>query len=225
MSRSLTKDRILTAAIALLDQEGLAAFNLRALGRALGSAPTAIYWYMGSKEQLVRLAADQLWCEIAPPVGGADWRAAARWNATELYRLLLRHPWVVQSLGSVVIYGPAKARYDEACLGVFEGAGFSDGDTDQAATAVVTFVLGAALGPAAVAAQARHMERGEASAQHGLAAQLAEARQIAAAFPRLNRRLGTPAAAYARGPEQSFEFGLEALLDGIGHRLKRPGRN
>jgi AcrR family transcriptional regulator len=51
----------------LLDGDGLEGLNIRALGRRLGSAATAIYWHVGSKDNLISLAADQAWNEIALP--------------------------------------------------------------------------------------------------------------------------------------------------------------
>ena len=49
---------------------------------------------------------------------------------------------------------------------------------------------------------------------------MAKARAIATQFPRLRVRLNTTAAAhYAASPENSFEFGLRALLDGLEAQL------
>ena len=57
---TLTRDQIVTAAIGLLDAEGLEGLNMRALGTLLGSAATAVYWHVGSKDNLIALAADQV---------------------------------------------------------------------------------------------------------------------------------------------------------------------
>ena len=48
---------------------------------------------------------------------------------------------------------------------------------------------------------------------------MAEAREIAARFPRLRARLGTAAAGYGAVPDASFEFGLRAILDGLEDQL------
>ena len=82
---TLTRDQIVTAAIDLLDAEGLEGLNMRALGQRLGSAATAVYWHVGSKDNLIALAGDQVWSEIAlPDLGGgrlAD-GGHARWPPT-----------------------------------------------------------------------------------------------------------------------------------------------
>ena len=64
---TLTLEQIVTAAVELLDAEGLEGLNMRALGNRLDSAATAVYWHVGSKDNLVRLAADSAWHEVGLP--------------------------------------------------------------------------------------------------------------------------------------------------------------
>ena len=47
----------------------------------------------------------------------------------------------------------------------------------------------------------------------------AQAREIAAQFPHLRARIATASTEYAAAPEQSFEFGLQAILDGLAARV------
>src|SRR5437868_12795155 len=95
---TLTRGQIVNAAIDLLDADGLDGLNMRALGQRLGSAATAVYWHVGSKDDLVALAGDQVWHEIAlPDLTASEWRSAATALATELYALLGRHPWLLQA--------------------------------------------------------------------------------------------------------------------------------
>jgi AcrR family transcriptional regulator len=217
---TLTRDQILTAAIALLDAEGLQGLNMRALGKRLGAAATAVYWHLPTKDDLLALAGDRLWGEIPlPDLATLDWRTAATVLATELYTLLTHHPWLVQTFGSYVVYGPGKARYDEHSLALYEAAGFAGVEADQAATVVFTYVLGHALGAAAAAELPRQVRRAGEEAEERLRERLAQARAVAAQFPRLRARLDTAAAAYAAVPEDSFVFGLQVILDGLEARL------
>src|SRR6266566_1540728 len=147
---TLTRGQIVNAAIDLLDAEGHEGLNMRALGQRLGSAATAVYWHVGSKDNLIALAADQVWSEIArPDPAVVGWRAAAAAMATDLYATLTRHPWLAQAFGSQLLYGPGKARHDDHGLAIYEAAGFTGAQADQAAVTVLTFVLGHALGAAA----------------------------------------------------------------------------
>jgi AcrR family transcriptional regulator len=217
---TLTRDQIVAAAIDLLDAEGVDGLNMRALGARLGSAATAVYWHVGSKEDLVALAGDAVWHEIPLPDPAAlGWRTAAARMATDLHAMLTRHTWLVQVFGSYMIFGPGKARHDDHGLAVYEAAGFTGAQADQAAAAVFTFVLGNALGSAAAASLTRKLEREDGQAAERIREGMAKARDVAARFPRLRTRLDTPGAEYAAAPEHTFEFGLNALLDGLEARL------
>jgi AcrR family transcriptional regulator len=219
---TLTREEIVKAAIDLLDAEGLEGLNMRALGQRLGSAATAVYWHVGSKENLIALAVDQVWHEIAlPDPAATGWRAAASAMATGLYAMLTRHLWLVQAFGSQAMYGTGKARHDDHSLAVYEAAGFTSAQADQAAATVFTFVLGNALGPAATASLTRRLARADGNAGQQFRENVARASEIAKQFPRLRARLGLPSADYAAAPEGSFEFGLQAILDGLEAQLTR----
>lgn len=214
--QTLTRDQIISTATELLDHDGLEGLNMRALGDRLGSAATAVYWHVGSKENLVALAADRAWSEVPlPDLATTDWRVAATQMATGLHAMLTRHTWVVQAFGSVFVYGPGKARHDDHAIGVFEVAGFAADEIDQATTAIFTYVIGNALGPAATASFTRKLAREGTGAAERMREMMAEARGVARQFPRLRSALDSPAAEYGASPEGSFQLGLEAILDGL----------
>lgn len=217
---TLTREQVVTAAIELMDAEGLDGLNMRALGRQLGSAATAVYWHVGSKANFIALAGDQAWGEVTlPDPAAAGWRAAATAMATGLHAMLTRHPWVVQAFGSYPLFGPGKARHDDHLLAIYEAAGFPGRTADQATAAVCTYVLGNALGPAAAASLTRQLSRDGGDAGKRMGDTIARAREIATPFPRLRARLETPTADYYAAPEHSFEFGLQAILDGLEAQL------
>jgi hypothetical protein len=93
---------------------------------------------------------------------------------------------------------------------------------------VFTFVLGNALGPAAAAALTRRLSRDGTNAEALIRDTVAKARDIATQYPRLRARLETPAADYGAAPENTFEFGLQAILDGLeiqlGPHARRAGQ-
>ena len=83
----------------------------------------------------------------------------------------------------------------------------------------VVYVLGNALGPAAMTTLPRKLRRAGGNGEERLRESMAKAREIATQFPRLRVRLDSAAAAYAAAPAHSFEFGLQAILDGLEARL------
>jgi AcrR family transcriptional regulator len=217
---TLNRDQIVKTAIELLDAEGLDGLNMRALGKRLDSAATAVYWHVGSKENLIALAGDQAWNEIAlPDLATTDWRTAATQMATELHAMLTRHPWLVRAFGSYVVFGHGKARHDDCGLAIFEAAGFTEAQADQASASLFTFVLGNALGSAAADSFARKLGRDGGNVEQLMRESMAKASEVAAQYPRLRARLETVAAEYAGAPAETFDFGLKALLDGLEARL------
>ncbi|MFD6275739.1 TetR/AcrR family transcriptional regulator [Streptomyces sp. NPDC060209] len=217
---TLTRDQIVRAAVELLDSEGLEGLNMRALGKRLDSAATAVYWHVKNKDNLVLLATDRVWGELVlPGLGMPDWRDAATAMAADLYGMFSRHHWLVQVLAAHVVYGESKARHDDHHLAVYESAGFSPDQADRATAAVFTYVLGNAAGAAAASSLTRRLGEGRSDAEEQLNDAMAKAQEIAMRHPRLRARLGTSAAsAYAAAPDDTFGFGLQALLDGLAQR-------
>jgi AcrR family transcriptional regulator len=218
---TLTRDQIVRAAVEHLDTEGLEGLNMRALGKRLDSAATAMYWHVKNKDNLVLLAADHVWSELTlPELNPADWRTAAATMATDLHQMFTRHPWLVQAFAAHVLYGDGKSRHDDHSLAVYEAAGFTADQADQATAAVFTYVLGNVAGAAATASLTRRLNRGGTTAEKQFQEAMTEAQAIAMHYPRLRARLETPAATdYAASPDKTFEFGLQSLLDGLERRL------
>jgi len=217
---TLTADQIVCAAIAQLDEEGLDGLTMRALGKRLNVAATAVYWHIKTKDELVRLAADAAWAEVElPDPALVGWREAAARTATGEHAMFTRHPWMGQAFGGYLLYGPGKSGHDDHLLAVYEAAGFAPADADRAAAAVFTYVLGNSLAPAATVALNRRLALGGEDAVRSFTDAQEKSLAIARTFPRLRERVDSPAASYAGTPEESFEFGLTALLDGFEARL------
>ncbi|MFD9728308.1 TetR/AcrR family transcriptional regulator [Streptomyces sp. NPDC059072] len=222
---TLSRDQIVRAAVDLLDSEGIDGLSMRRLGQRMGSAATAMYWHVAGKESLVVLAADEVWGELDfrdPAVVG--WRAAARALVHDTYALGRRHPWLVPAISTHFVYGTGMAAFQEHSYAIYEAAGFSGRELDRAVNASFTFVVGTLLAEAsrATIADAR-VPRGKGDQEPPPS--VAEwARDIASQFPRLRARMEEqqaedPAVAAA----EAFEFGVEAILDGLEARLGARG--
>ncbi|MFE7357185.1 TetR/AcrR family transcriptional regulator C-terminal domain-containing protein [Streptomyces sp. NPDC057543] len=218
---TLTRNQIIRTAVELMDTDGLEGLNMRALGKRLDSAATAVYWHVKNKDNLVLLATDQVWGELKlPDLAAVGWRTAAFAMATDLYGMFVRHPWLVQVLAAHVVYGDGKACHDDHSLAVYEAAGFTGAQADQAAATVFTYILGNAAGIAATASLTRKHSADRTTAEEQFQEAMTKAREIAMCYPRLRARLETQAAAeYAAAPDKTFEFGLQALLDGLEQEL------
>jgi AcrR family transcriptional regulator len=218
---TLTRERIVQTAIELLDTEGLEGLNMRSLGDRLGSAATAVYWHVKSKDNLVMLAGDEVWNEIdLPDISAVGWRTAGTTMAKDMYAMLGRHPWLVQALGTHLFHGSGKARHDDHSLAVYEMAGFIGAEADQATATVFMFVLGSALGEAAMVSLKRRLRREGGNADELIRDTMAQQTEIAMQFPRLRARIeGVVDTDYGAAPDKSFEFGLEVIFDGLEGQL------
>lgn len=86
---------MVAAARAVLDEEGPGRFSLRAVARRLGVAPNALYSHVGSRDQLLDAALDEVLGEVPVPAPDAvrgDPAEAVRALMLDCYDVLLRHP-------------------------------------------------------------------------------------------------------------------------------------
>ena len=68
----ITREQILAAAMALLDQRGLPDLTMRKLAAELGIRPSALYWHFPDKQTLLARLADRIVGSAPqPPVSGA----------------------------------------------------------------------------------------------------------------------------------------------------------
>lgn len=222
--RTMSQAQIVSAAIELLDEEGLDGLSMRRLGQRLGSAATAVYWHVQSKETLVALASDQTWGEISVlEPGEVGWRRAAVALARSTYDLGVTHHWLIPAIPSCLAYGTGMARYQDHSYAIFEAAGFTGADLDWAVNTLFTFVIGTAYQDSA---QARLLtsQKDNKAVQHRLQEAAGNAEQIVAQFPRLQARAAQQAQWNAEPHTtriEALEFGLDVILDGMSVRLNK----
>jgi AcrR family transcriptional regulator len=98
MSHSL--DTVLREAVAILDESGEPALTFRALASRLGGGVASIYWYVGSRDELLELATEEVMAEVLvegePLTRGPDPVDNVRAIALALFDELVRRPWFGQ---------------------------------------------------------------------------------------------------------------------------------
>ena len=79
----LDLDAVVEAAIALADEQGLAAVTMRALAARLGVSAMTLYGYVPGRDELLDLMLDLLYARMGRPPwsAGAGWRERARYDA------------------------------------------------------------------------------------------------------------------------------------------------
>ena len=113
---ALSKERIVEAAIEILDTDGESALTFRALAARLATGAGAIYWHVASKNDLLAAAAgDVIARAMTGVVGGAEPREAIRAVASGVFDAIDAHPWVGAQL--------SREPWQSAMLQIFEGVG------------------------------------------------------------------------------------------------------
>jgi AcrR family transcriptional regulator len=122
----ISREAIVTAAIKLLDSEGLAALSMRRLAEELGTGAASLYWHVGSKDGLLDLVLDQLIGEQQVPDPDPEhWQEQLKQVARTQRATSLRHPYIVRiSIGRIPM-GPNALRYSERVLAILRAAGLS----------------------------------------------------------------------------------------------------
>ncbi len=113
---ALSKERIVAAAIEILDSDGESALTFRALTTRLATGAGAIYWHVANKDELLAAAADDVIARaMAEPAGDAGPRDAIRVLAVGVFDAIDTHPWVGTQL--------SREPWQSAVMQIFEGIG------------------------------------------------------------------------------------------------------
>lgn len=117
----LSRQRIVEAAIALLDTAGEGALTFRALAERLATGPGAIYWHVTGKDELLNAATDAVIATMTADTTSTAGTAAAtpqeaiRTLALGVFDAIDAHPWIGTQL--------ARAPSQSPLLRVFEHLG------------------------------------------------------------------------------------------------------
>ena len=121
----LTRERILRAAIAIADRDGVNAVTMRGLGADLGVEGMALYRHFANKDELITAMVDLLVGDIAAAPPGGPWRAAIRARALSARIVFGHRRWAQRLLATRLVLGPGTLGHIEAVTRVLQDAGFS----------------------------------------------------------------------------------------------------
>ncbi|MEV0590318.1 TetR/AcrR family transcriptional regulator [Nonomuraea cavernae] len=205
--QTLTLDRIVAEAVALLDTEGEARLTMRRLAERLGTGSTTLYWHVKTKDDVLDLALDAVFGEVPLPDGPSGlsepggWRARVSELAGAWRAAMLRHPWSTGLLDRPMM-GPNALSRTEFLYATLAGAGFTGPDLAAAAFSLSMYVTGSAT------MQTRERDATDAAMRDHLRARHA-------AYPTL------AAHGLDHDWDETFARGLGYLLDGMTTRSGR----
>ncbi len=198
---------MLAAAIALVDEAGLAALTMRELGQRLGVEAMSLYNHVSNKDDILDGIVDLVVSEIDLPSDTADWKEAMRRRATSAQSVFTRHPWASGLIDSRQSSGPARLRYFDWVLGTLRRAGFSLETSARAFSILDSYVYG-------FGRQQLNLAAGGDVAPEEMAAAFRQAIPPDE-YPYLTEMVVDYAITSGNDVEADFRFGIDLILDGL----------
>ena len=193
----LTRQRIVEAASALVDAEGLEAVSVRRLAAELGVRGPSLYNHFATKAEIIDAVADAVVAQVdVSAFATRDWRTALRLWAHSYHEVLSAHPNIVPVLAHGPGRRPAALAMADAVYGALIAAGWSPARATHIGALMRYLVTGSALGSFALG--------------------FADDPQLYERYPHL-RQAHLLAERRERVDEGAFVLGLETLITGLDH--------
>jgi AcrR family transcriptional regulator len=151
----LTKDQIASAAVAVIDRDGLPVLTMRAVAAELGMSTMALYRYVTDRDELERLVVELVLSAVdtTPPPTDQPWRARIELMVTRLRDTVSAHPNVVPLTLTHRHSSPSVLSWSETVLGILTEAGIEAEHRVIALRGLLAYFIGAIqlhhLGPLA----------------------------------------------------------------------------
>lgn len=122
---TVSRERTLAAAIALADEQGLAAVSMRQVAARLDVVPMALYKHVANKEDLLDGMVETVVAGYEQPAPGGSWPDRVRARVLAARAELVRHPWLRHAIESRTSRTPAVLSHMDAVTGELIDGGLS----------------------------------------------------------------------------------------------------
>ena len=206
MRPRFTIDEIQTAALQIVDRDGLAGLSMRTLAAALGTGAMTLYNYVRDRDQLEELVAEAVIAGVQLPETDGDWLGDVRAIATAMWQSVRAHPNAIPLVLTRRTVSPTSYSAAERLVAALSRGGLEDAALLGAFRAVLSLVMGSAqvelAGP--LAGPGRDEQQRQVAAQIGALA--SDQHHRLAALAEVSQRSSVVA---------DFERALDFLLTGI----------
>ncbi|MEW2806456.1 TetR/AcrR family transcriptional regulator C-terminal domain-containing protein [Streptomyces massasporeus] len=143
--RSLSHAQLASAALAVIDRDGLAGLSMRSVAKELGMSTMALYRYVDDREELERLVVDLVLdtVDTEAPGPSGHWHDHIEVLVRRLRDAMSAHPEIVPLTVAHRHRSMAGLRWSEAVLGVLTEAGFDGTQRVVALRGLLGYVIGA----------------------------------------------------------------------------------
>ena len=207
----LTRQRVVTEALAVIAHDGVQALTMRSLAARLGVVPGALYHHLRNKQQLQDLLLDGVLAEVDFHTDPSQaWTQQLKTLAHRLRQVLEAHPGVAAILKTRDPLGPHSLALAEALLAPLQAAGFADRQAGLAFSLLVDYTVGFAVSATPTAVNEQRVRDPAIRTQlHQFFRSLPPDR-----FPAL---VALGQHVWLDNRDQRFTAGLQALVDGLEH--------
>jgi AcrR family transcriptional regulator len=216
----LTRERIITAAMELIEGEGADAVSMRRIATHLGSEVMSLYDHVPSKAAVLDGVADVVMAAVIdiPADTSAGWAEQVRAQVRAFRQVALLYPRCVMVVVSRPVDTAATLRPVERALATLRSAGFEGEEAIRAVRLFVAYVVGSAVrefgvSPGLVPKRPLGLDPTSLTADRPIHLDPAE-------FPQV---VSLSAELLDRDFETDFEFGLDLLVRAVADR--RPVKN
>ena len=213
----LPRDRIVDAAVHIVDVQGADALSMRTLAQQLNSGTATLYRHFENRSELIAEVVDRVFGEVdfdTEELIAAGWQQACKNVAHAMFGALRRHANVSRLLIEQVPVGPNAMLQRERLIALLLGSGFPPKLAARSYATLARYVLGFAIqltGPETGPEAADPFDHARLSrAFHGVNP------EIFPATIKVADHIPVPL-------EDEFGFGLDLVLDGLTQQHnKRP---
>jgi len=217
----LSRERVVRAAVAVADAEGLAGLSMRRVATELGVATMSLYRHVPGKEDLLLLMSDLVFGEVPlPEEPPRNWRDGMELLARNQWAMYRAHPWVVRAISFTrPMLSPNGMAYTEFAMRALDGVGLDIAGRLTTVLAVYSGVHGVAVN---LEGEREAEQDSGVTSDEWMQAQESEFERIAAGrFPLLTEVSAIPD--FDVRLDDLFELNLALILDGLAVRFERMG--
>jgi AcrR family transcriptional regulator len=142
-------DRVIVAALELVDEVGPGEFSMRLLAQRLRSSTATLYRHFAGKDEILVHVVDHVLGEVPrhlPDLADTStWQERLVAGADALFRTLKEHPKVVSLFDDLLPLGPRGLAGREAAVDILLSGGFPPEIAARAYMAVAHYVIGFAI--------------------------------------------------------------------------------
>ncbi|MFE2752191.1 TetR/AcrR family transcriptional regulator [Actinosynnema sp. NPDC059335] len=219
---ALSVTEITRAAIEVADAEGLGAVSMARVAQQLGNSTMALYRYVRSKDDLLKLMTDAALDDPPDMPADGDWRARLTLWSFSVLAALRKHPWYARIPLSGPPVGPRNLAWFDAALAALDDTPLNEDEKVAVVMGLLTFVHGEMRMTAELAEGFR--ENPEAfGASYARALRLVvDPRRMPALSRVVEAGVFDQETLYDESDlDADFRFGLALYLDGVGSYLAR----